>query len=281
MPAQLLPAFVQDRAVVRLEAMPPEERAVIVAGEEAGLLTLAPAGHGEACPRGFGPGLGLRVHAERKRDPVQLRGVEPREHVGLILLRVRSSREQAPAPVVDDPGVVPRRQLLGPGAPCERKQVREAKRAVARNAGIGRLATLVAAHERSDNGAAKRLAQVERDVRDAEPVTRRPRRQDSLGGATGAFSIRPLRVEPEPKRDSDRVRKRLEQRNGGVHPARHRHCGPSRCERRPKSRPDRVRQRIDRERLAADRSSLEQVHPDQRLGKSLSVGIDDPIAINM
>src|SRR5438552_12378875 len=25
---------------------------------------------------------------------------------------------------------------------------------------------------------------------DAEPVTRRPRRQDSLGGATGAFSIR-------------------------------------------------------------------------------------------
>ena len=71
--------------------MPLEEAAVVATAEEAGLLALRP-------PRDVQPGrrrlradLVLRRVTERERDTVEQRGVDGREHVRLVLARIRAS----------------------------------------------------------------------------------------------------------------------------------------------------------------------------------------------
>src|SRR5439155_11463139 len=167
--------LVDDCTIRSLEPAASEERAVVVAGEKARLLALGPARCGQTCSRGFGASLVLRLAAERKDDAIEQRRVEPPEHVGLILLRVRRTREQAASPVVDDPGVVAGRQPGGTGATRERKQLGEPEAPVAADAGVRRLAARVAADERFDDGAPERVAKVERHVGDAEPMTGRAR----------------------------------------------------------------------------------------------------------
>ena len=154
--------------------------------------------------------------------------------------------EQPAAAVLDDPRVVAGRQTGGSCALREREQLGEAEAAVARDARVRRLAAGVAAHEGVDDRAPELLAQVERDVRDAERVTRRPRRQHRVGRAARALRARPVRVEPEPQRDADRVGARSKQRDGAVDAAAHRNRDARRRARRAERRADGVRERVGR-----------------------------------
>src|SRR5439155_2932114 len=95
----------------------------------------------------------------------------------------------------------------------------EPEAAVAAGARIGRITARVALDEASDDGAAELLAQVERHVREPEAVARFARGDHGLRRAARALGARPVRVEPEPQRDPDRVRAGTEQRDGAVDPA--------------------------------------------------------------
>src|SRR5262249_38650504 len=168
---ELVAILVDDRAVLRLEPAPLEECAVVVAGEEAGLLAFAAAGNGEAGTLRLGARLGLRLSAERKGDAAEPGRVEPREHVRLVLLQVGGAREQREPVALDDARVVPGRQDVRTGAEREREQTAEAEGAVAAQARVRRFAAGIATDERINDGAPEVLAQVERHVRHAERVT--------------------------------------------------------------------------------------------------------------
>src|SRR5207249_4718021 len=122
-PSELAPALVEDRPLLRPDAVPEEEAAVVVAGEEAGLLALRAPGHLEAGRRRLRTGLLLRLSAERERDPIQEHRVEPGEHVRLILLGVGRTPEQHAAATTDDAGVVARGEALAAGPVREREQL--------------------------------------------------------------------------------------------------------------------------------------------------------------
>ena len=108
--------------------------------------------------------------------------------------------------MLDDSRVMPGREPRRAGALREREQLAEAERAVAARAGVRRLAARIAANERLDDGAPELLAEVERHVREAEAVARAARRADRVGRAAGSLAVRRCGIDPEPKRDTDRVR---------------------------------------------------------------------------
>ena len=116
--------------------------------------------------------------------------------------------EQEPPAVLDDASVVAGRQPLRPGAAGKRDQLGKAEAPVAADARVRRLPRGVAAHERLDHGAPELLAQIERHVRQAEPVAGRAGREHGLGRAAGALGVRAARIEPEPESDADRLRAR-------------------------------------------------------------------------
>src|SRR5207244_5978916 len=159
MPADLAPALVDERTLRCDEPAAIEERPVVVTGEEARLLALGTARDGESGCRCFGARLVLRLVAEREEDAVEERRVEPGEHVRLILLCICGAREEPAPAVLDDTGVVSRREASCARPAREREQLGEAKAAVAADARIGRLAARVAAHERLDDRPAELLAQ--------------------------------------------------------------------------------------------------------------------------
>ena len=70
-----------DEARLAAEAAALEEGAVVVAAEEARLLAVGARGDGEPGTRGLGPGLGLRLGAERELDPLEEARREAGEHV--------------------------------------------------------------------------------------------------------------------------------------------------------------------------------------------------------
>ena len=181
---------VHDRPGPRRDAVSPEERAVVVAGEEARLLALGTACDGEARAVRLGARLLLALLAEREPNAVEQIGVELREHVRLVLRLVRAAREQTAAAVLDDARVVARREAFAARTGREREQLVEAERAVAADARIRRLARGVAVQERGDDRAAELLAQVEGHVRNAEPVAGVARRQHGVGRAAGALGAR-------------------------------------------------------------------------------------------
>ena len=131
--------------------------------------------------------------------------------------------EQPPAPVLEDAGVVAGGERVGAGVACKGEQAVEAERPVAAHARVGRLAAGVALHERVDHRAAKVLAQVERDVRDTERVTRLPRGDHRLRRAARALGVRARR---------DRARDAASRRSRSAASARERR----RCRRRRSSR---------------------------------------------
>ena len=177
----------------RLEAAPLEEGAVVVAGEEAGLLALPALGDGE--PRGarLGARLGLRLLAERELDPLEERRIERGEHVRLVLVRVGRASEQAAAVALDDPRVVAGPELRRARALGEGEQLVEAEAAVAAAARVRGLAARVRRDERVDDGAAELLAEVERHVRQAERVAGLARRDHGFRRAAGALGVGALR----------------------------------------------------------------------------------------
>src|SRR5258708_9781633 len=96
--------------------MPSEERAVVVAREEARLLALGAvcsleAGLGRLCAR-----LGLRLLTEREPDPPEVARVESGEHVALVLRRVGSARKQKLSFVLDAARALACRGPRGPDA---------------------------------------------------------------------------------------------------------------------------------------------------------------------
>ena len=117
-------------------------------------------------------------------------------------------------------------------------------------------------------------------MRDPEPVARRPGGDDRLRGAARSLGVRPVRIEPEPERDSDRVRNEPQERNGAVDAAAHRHRDARRRRRGAKAGSERVRKRVDSERLAADGSRLDQRQSNDGPLKPWGIGSDDPIALN-
>ena len=241
-PADLPALEIEDGPVPRLEAVATEERAVVVAREEAGLLTLCAIGHRKPGAPSLGPGLLLRPLSERKPDAGQLGGIDTPEHVGLILLAVeRTAHEHAPA-ALDDARVV-----TGDQAPCTQpctrgKESGEAQVSVATGAGVRRLAPRVALDERPDDRGSERVAQIQRDVRNAPGVTELAGHADRRRGTAGTVGIRALRIDPEAKRYAHRFQAGLlglEQRDGAVHPAAHRDGNAALAGSCTSSRPDR------------------------------------------
>ena len=125
------PFLVDDRAGSPREALPPEERAVVVAGEEARLLALGALRGRETGDGRLLAGLLLRLLAEREPDAVEEARIESRQHVALILDGVGGAGEQQPPLVLDDAGVVAGRELRRADALREREQLREPEPAVA------------------------------------------------------------------------------------------------------------------------------------------------------
>ncbi len=195
--------LVDDRARDRPEAAPLEERAVVVSAQEAGFLALWSGRGGQTCAGRLDTSLALRLLAEREPQPAEQARIEPREHVGLILVRIRGAGQEQPAVALDDAGVMARRQLRRSSPAREGAQLCEAEAAVARRARIRCLAPRISMDERVDDHAPEFLTQVERDVRQPTLVAGSTRREHRLGRAAGAFRVGRLRVDPEAKRDAD------------------------------------------------------------------------------
>src|SRR5262245_63954389 len=111
MGAQSGSVAIHDVAGLTMNALPHEERAVVVAAEEAGLLALRAASRGEAGGDRVFPGLCLRLSAEREAHALEQRRIDRGEHVGLILLGICRPAHEADAVALDHPRVVPRPQL--------------------------------------------------------------------------------------------------------------------------------------------------------------------------
>src|SRR5579885_355150 len=278
--ADTLPVDVHERAFLRPQAVPLEERAVVVAGQEARLLALGTPRGGEAGRGRLGARLLLRLRPQRKPHAGEKARVETREHVALVLLLVCRPGEERHAVAADDARVVTGREACRSGPAREGEQLGEAEAAVAADARVRRLAARVAAHERLDDGAPERPAQVERDVRQPERVARLARREHRARRAARALRVRPARVEPEPQRHADRLRPGLEQRDRAVDAAAHADGHALGVGRRAERRAERVRERVDREHLAPDRRGLEQRQPAQVVREPVRVGVDDSLAVD-
>ena len=250
--------LVHDLALLCGQARSGEEVPVVASRQEACLLALGSTRGLEPRVRCLLARLRLGLSAEREPHPFELGGVEPGEHVRLVLALVQRAGEQAAAPMFGDARVVARREARGPGAGGEGEQFGEAEAAVAADARVRRLAVGVAGDEGVHDGRAELAPEIERDMRQAEPVARLARGQDGLGRAAGTLGVGAGRVEPEPQRDANRVLPRPQERDGAVHAAAHRHGHALRRVRRGEDGPERVRERVHGEGLTADRGRLEQ-----------------------
>ena len=102
-------------------------------------------------------------------------------------------------------GVMARGEPGGADSLREGEQRTEAEAAVAAHARVRCLAARVAADERVDDSPAEGLAEIERDVREAERMTRLARRDHRRRRATHALGVLPGRIGPEAKRHADRL----------------------------------------------------------------------------
>ncbi len=280
MATELDSLLVDDRTGSAVEALPLEKRAVVVAREEAGLLALGALGDGQpgrgrlvACPP-------LSVPAERERHAVEQRRIDGGEHVGLILGGVAAAGDQ-PEPVpLDDPRVVAGPEHVGAGPLGEGDQGVEAESSVAAHARIRRQPVRVPLDERLDDARAEHVAQIERDVREPEPVAGFAGGDDGIGRAARALGTRAGRIEPEAQRDTDRVRSRAQERDSAVDAAAHRDGDSAGAAARGEHRRNRVGERVGGERLAGHRGGLEQGQADERPLEARSVGGDDSVVVD-
>src|SRR5262249_6920296 len=278
--SQLSALLVDDRPGGGAEAVALEERAIVAACEEARLLALGAGRHGEPRTPGLRARLLLRLLAEREPETLEQARVEAGQHVRLVLTRIGRAGEQEAPVAVHDPAVVACREPMGARPPDELEQLGEAEAAVAADARVRRLAPCVAADERPDHRAPELLAQIERDVRNAERVAGRPRGKDRLGRAAGALGVRPLRVAPEPQRHAGRVPGLAQKRDRAVDAAAHRDRDATRLRRGAEDRPDRVRKRVERELVTADGGGLEQRQALERALEPLRVRARDSLAVD-
>ena len=181
---------------------------------------------------------------------------------------------------LDDARVVARPQLVCARTPRKCHELVESKRPVAAHARIRRLPRFVGVRERIDDRVLELLAQVERHVREAALVTRRPRRCDRGRRAACALGVGRSRVLPEPERHADRVRPGADERDGAVDPAAHRDgdAPGTRCRRERRAKCG--RERLDRERIAVDRGRLDERQSVERTVEPGRVGSDDRLAVD-
>src|SRR5262249_1963836 len=145
------PVLVDDGSALRQQSAPLEERPVVVAAEEAGLLALGSGRDRQPRARRLLPCLLLRLPAEREPDANEPTRIKPREHVRLILLGVYSAGEEQTSSMLDGTGVVSSGQPSCTCPPGEREQLAEAESSVAPSTGIRGLAAHVPADERLDD----------------------------------------------------------------------------------------------------------------------------------
>ena len=170
--------------------------------------------------------------------------------------------------------------LARTGAIGEREQLRETKGPVARDARVRRLTACVTADERRHDRAAELVTQVERDVRQAEPVARLARRDHGARRAARTLRVGPRGIHPEPQRHADCARTRAQQGDRAIDAAAHRDGDALGIRLRAKDLRERVGQRVDGERLAADRRSLEQRQTFERALETRCVRGDDVLAFD-
>ena len=209
------------------------------------------------------------------------RGIDGREHVGLILALVgRACDEPEPVPL-DDAGVVTRPQLVCAGTPCKCHELVESKRPVAAHARIRRLPRFVGVCEWIDDRVLELLPQVERHVREPALVARRPRRCDRGRRAARALGVGRSRVLPEPERHTDRVRPGADEGDGTVDSTAHRDGNASGTRCRRERRAKRGRECLDRERIAADCGRLDERQAFERTVEARRVGSDDRLVVEL
>ena len=92
--------------------------------------------------------------------------------------------------------------------------------------------------------------------------------------------MRRLGVDPEPKRDADRVGARARKHDRAVDSAAHRHRGARRGRGRAEDGADRRREGLDGELVSADRSRLEQRQAAKALVEPVGVGVRDHVAVD-
>ena len=216
--SKYLPMLVLDEALVGLEAVAREKRAIVVTAEKAGFLALRSAGCRKPGALCFRPCLLLGLLSEWERDSVEDARIEPREHVRLILVGVRGARQEQPSAVLDDARVVPVARRAAPR--CGRtEKSSEPEEPVATDAGFG-VSPRGSAHEGSTI--------VCRNSSRASIVTWGPR----AGGTSRGRRSRPGQSSRRARRRSpgsipaaghpDRLWAGAEQRHGAVHAAAHR-----------------------------------------------------------
>jgi len=241
-----------------------QEVAVVVPGEEAGLLALRARRGGEASRARLGPGLVLRLRAEGEPKPWEEAGVDSGKHVGLVFRWIRAAREEQAAAMLGDAGVVAGREPRRADPRREREQRGEAETSVAAHARVRRLAARIAPDEWVDDRLPKGLAQIERDVREAERLARFARRDNRGRRAANALGVLPRRIGPQPQRHSDRLAAgvaHVQERDGAVDSAAHGDGDSLLPRRRGHGRPERVVESVRREALAGNRSGVQEGSP--------------------
>src|SRR5207244_7530937 len=91
---ELVARLVNDSAGRLGEALPAEERAIVVAREEAGFLAVGTPGDREPGGRRLRARFVLRLRTEREPHALEQPRIEPGEHVALVLRRVGRTGEQ-------------------------------------------------------------------------------------------------------------------------------------------------------------------------------------------
>ncbi len=280
MAAELHPVDVDDRPGLRAEPLALEKRAVVVAGEEAGLLALAAPGDGKAGRGCLVAGAPLPLAAEREGDAVEQRRIDGRQHVGLILGGVAAAGDQPKAAPLDDPRVVARPENVAAGTLREVDEGVEPEAPVAAHAGIRGQALRVALDERLDDARPERVAQIEGDMGKPEPMAGLAGGDHRIGRAAGSLGARAGRVEPQAERDADRVRSGAQERDCAVDAAAHRNRDPAWTAGGREDRCNRVGERVGGESLAGDAGGLDQGQAVERPLEAGSVGLDDPIPVD-
>ena len=166
--------------------------------------------------------------------------------------------------MLGDTGVMARGEPGGADSLREGEQRAEAEAAVAAHARVRRLAARVAADEGVDDSLSEGLAEIERDVREAERLTRLARRDHRRRRATHALGVLPGRIGPEAKRHADRLVTGIahaKERNGAVDATAHRDGDAPFVGSRADDWTERVVKRVRGETLAGNGRSIEKRAP--------------------
>ena len=142
--------------------------------------------------------------AEREAHPRERVALQRGEHVRLVLRGIERAPQQ---PVLGAPRVVAGRQRRGAEPVGEVEHRVEPDVAVAAHARVRRQPVGVLAQPRIDDAVAKLVAQVEREMRHAEPVREAPRTAHGLRRAARARAV-VVGVGPQLERHGRRRRRR-------------------------------------------------------------------------